>query len=123
VRPAGGGRNPRSRGLVRRCDCIHCKVGQRLAIFSVSHRGSASARAFSLVGIDMLCSSILWSAMCMAICQSGLIAWHLMVPFGSAAMTSSLSQCRMILPALDSVVQVRSACSPAYISLKLMCLD
>ena len=58
----------------------------------------------------------------MAICRSGLIACSLMLPFASAATTASLSQCSLILPALDSVVQVRSACSTAYISLKLMCL-
>jgi hypothetical protein len=37
-------------------------------------------------------------------------------------MTASLSLCRLILPALDSLVQVCSPCSTAYISSKLMCL-
>jgi len=58
----------------------------------------------------------------MAICLSGLIAWPLMLPFASAATTALLLQCTLILPALDLVVQVRSACSTAYISFMLMCL-
>jgi len=56
----------------------------------------------------------------MAICRSGLIAWPLILPFASAAMTASLSQCSLILQALDSVVQVRSACSTPDISLRLI---
>jgi len=58
----------------------------------------------------------------MAICWSGLNAWPLMLPFASAAMTASLLQCTMMLPALDSVVHLCSACSTVYISFKLMCL-
>ena len=102
------------------CD-FYCKFGQRLVIFSISHRESASERAFSLVVIHTQCSSISWSTMCMAIFQSGLIAWPLMLPVASAATTASLLQCSLILLALDWVVQVGSACSTPYIPLKLMC--
>jgi hypothetical protein len=58
----------------------------------------------------------------MAIYRSRLIAWTLMLPVASDATTASLSQCRLIPQALDLVVQVRSACRTAYISLQLMCL-
>jgi len=50
------------------------------------------------------------------------MARALMLLFATAATTASLLQCSLILPALDSVVKVRSACRTAYISLKLMCL-
>jgi len=58
----------------------------------------------------------------MAICRSGPIAWPLILPFASAATTASYLQYSLILQVLDSVVQVCSVCSIAYISLKLICL-
>jgi hypothetical protein len=102
------------------CNCFYCKFGQRSAIFCVSQRESVSPRALSLFGIHTQCSSISCSAMCMAICQSRLIAWHLMLLFASAATTALWSQCSLILLALNSVVQVHRACTTAPISLKLM---
>jgi hypothetical protein len=57
----------------------------------------------------------------MAICRRGLIAWLSMILFASLATTASLSQCSLILPAVDSVVEVHSAYSTTYISLTLMC--
>jgi hypothetical protein len=88
----------------------------------VSHRESASARAFSLVKIYKQCSSISWSAMCMAICRSVLIARPSVLSFACTATTSWLWQCSLILQALDSVVQVCSVCTTAYSLFKLMFL-
>ena len=45
-----------------------------------------------------------------------------MLSFASAAMTAALSQCSLMLPAVDSGVQVHSAIRTMYISLKLMWL-
>jgi len=50
------------------------------------------------------------------------MAWPLRFHSASAATTALLSQCSLILQALDSGVQVQSVCSIAYISLKMMCL-
>jgi len=86
----------------------------------VSRHESASGSAFSFVGMQRLCSSISWTAMWMAIRQSGRIPWPLMLLFASAARTASLSLCSFSLHALNSVVQVRSARLTVCISLKLM---
>jgi len=118
----GGGCSLRTRCLAHCLWLCVMKFGQRLAIISVSHRESASARAFSFVGIYTQCSSIFCSAMWIVICLSKLIACPLILPFACAAMTASLSWCSLIFRGLDWGMQVHSACSTAYIALKLLFL-
>jgi hypothetical protein len=69
-----------------------CRWGHMLAMRAQSQRESASARAFSAVGIHYTVSWTSWRAAIMAILRRGEMALPRIVCFRRAATTASLSQ-------------------------------